>query len=311
MGGLKTLFMGTPEFAIPTLRSLIASPLFNVGAVYTQPPKPMGRGYAVQKSPVHQLSDSHNILVLTPSSLKDDTLFKTYAAFEPDLVVVAAYGFILPKRYLDVPRYGCINVHASLLPRWRGAAPIQWAILAGDQRSGVSIMQMEPSMDTGPILFQKEVIIDRDMTGGELYQRLANMGGDMIVPTLEACVQKTVLPQAQPGEGATLAPKITKDDGRLVWLKEAETLRNTIRAFNPAPGAYFVHHGERIKVLKTDVVKPRQEPCIPGTVMNEHLHVQCGQGVLVPLILQRPGKKPLDVTDFLRGYSLPAGTRLE
>lgn len=311
MRPLITLFMGTPDFAVPPLQALLKSPSFDVRAVYTQSPKPAGRGYAVQKSPVHQVADAHGMPVLTPEALKDEVAFATYRAFKPEIVVVAAYGFILPKRYLEVPEWGCINVHASLLPRWRGASPIQWAILAGDKRSGVSIMRMEPAMDTGPVLVQKEVLIDREMTGGELYHRLSEEGGRAIVPALEDYVRGILSPIPQPLDGITLAPKISKEDVRLQWSDPAEVLHNKIRAFNPTPGAYFLWHEERIKILAADVLASRDGPCVPGTVLNDRLHIQCGMGVLAPLIVQRPGKTPMDVKSFLRGYPVPLGTRLE
>jgi methionyl-tRNA formyltransferase len=298
---MRIIFMGTPDFAVPTLDALIAAG-HEIAAVYCQPPRRAGRGKALRPSPVQASAEAAGILVRTPENLRDPEAQQAFAELDADLAVVAAYGLILPEPILNAPRLGCINVHASLLPRWRGAAPIQRAILAGDERTGVTIMAMEKGLDTGPSFAMRETRVD-GKTAGELTHELAAMGGALLVKTIEALPE----PMPQPEEGVTYAAKLDKAEARLDFALPAIELERHVRAFNPFPGAFFEWHGERFKILAAEVLEAGGEP---GTVLDERLTIACGSGALAPTLVQRAGRAAMPVDELLRGISIPVGSRL-
>ena len=300
--------MGTPEFAATILAALTGAG-HNLCAVYTQPPRPAGRGHRLHPSPVHELAARHGIPVRTPATLRDPAAQAEFAAIPAVAVVVAAYGLILPALVLRAPRLGCFNVHASLLPRWRGAAPIPRAILAGDPESGVTIMQMDEGLDTGPILLQEAVPIGSETTSGALSAQLAARGAALMLTTLDAAARGALAPRPQPAEGVTYAAKLRREEARLDWRRPAEFLERQVRAFDPWPGAWFEGREERLRVLAGEALSDGG-PAPPGTVLDEHLTIACGEGALRPLRVQRAGRAALDAADFLRGFALPPGTVL-
>ncbi len=304
---LRLVFMGTPDFAVPGLAALIDGG-HHVVCVYSQPPRAAGRGMKTKPSPVQAFAEAHGITVRTPSSLKDADEQAAFAALDVDAAVVIAYGLILPPPILAAPRLGCINVHASLLPRWRGAAPIQRALLAGDAETGISVMLMDDGLDTGPILATRTTPIGPDTTGGALHDRLAALGAEAMGPVLVDLDAGRLSPLPQPAEGITYAEKLTPADGRLDWTRPAAELERTVRALDPWPGAWFEHAGTRLKVAAAHRVDGADGDA--GVVLDDALTVACGNGALAIERLQRPGKGPTEVGAFLRGYDLPAGTRL-
>jgi methionyl-tRNA formyltransferase len=304
---MRIIYMGTPDFAVPALRRLIEAG-HEIVAVYSQPPRPAGRGQREQLSPVHDEAARRGISVRTPVRLRDEQAQREFAEIGADVAVVAAYGLILPKPVLAAPRHGCINIHASLLPRWRGAAPIQRAILAGDRESGVTIMQMDEGLDTGPMLLQATCAIGPHMTAQELHDALAALGGESIVAALRKLEAGTLAATPQP-DGATYAAKLTREEGRLDWHRPADALERQVRAFTPWPGAWFEHAGERFKVLAARVDR-KGAGAMPGTVLDQNLTVACGEGALAIIRLQRAGKAAVDAQAFLRGYPLAQGTAL-
>ena len=307
---LRLAFMGTPDFAVPTLKAL-AEAGHEIAAVYSQPPRPAGRGQKARPSPVQAYAERRGWPVRTPKTLKDSEAQADFAALKLDAAVVVAYGLLLPQAVLDAPRLGCVNVHASLLPRWRGAAPIQRAILAGDRETGVTIMQMEAGLDTGPMLLKEAVPIGPQTTAQDLHDRLAALGAAMINRALAGLVDGSLQPQPQPDQGVTYAAKIDKAEGRLDWRESATDLDRRVRAFTPWPGAYFeveTEKGrERVKVLAAEL---RGESGLPGTVLDGKATIACGEGALRLVSVQRAGKAPMEADAFLRGFALPAGTVL-
>ena len=303
---LRLAFMGTPAFSIAPLAALISAG-HEIAAVYSQPPRPAGRGHALQKSPVHAFAEANAIPVMTPKSLKSAEAQAEFAALGLDAAVVVAYGLILPQPILDAPRHGCLNIHASLLPRWRGAAPIQRAIMAGDTETGVMTMQMDAGLDTGPVLMAERLAIGPDMNAGELHDALSPLGADLIVRTMAALERGAIAAQPQPETGATYAAKISKEETRLDWTRDAATLRNQVRGLSPAPGAWTEINGERVKVLKAALAEGAGAP---GTVLDDRLTIACGTGALRLDILQRPGRGPMAADELLRGFPVPAGARL-
>jgi methionyl-tRNA formyltransferase len=300
---MRVVFMGTPEFAVPTLAALHEAG-HEVLAVYTQPPRPAGRGKSERKSPVHLAAEHLGIEVRHPLSLRDLDAQADFLAHEAELAVVVAYGLILPRPILDGPRRGCLNVHASLLPRWRGAAPIQRSILAGDSMTGVTIMRMEEGLDTGPMLATARVPVE-DKTSGELHAELAEIGARLLIETV---AQLDVLkPEPQPELGATYAAKIDMAEARIDWAKPAELIEREVRAFAPFPGSWFDLDGERIKVLRARAIGVSG---FDGTVLDDELTIACRQGAIRPLIVQRAGKPAMAAEDFLRGRPVPVGTVL-
>ncbi|HWI76843.1 MAG TPA: methionyl-tRNA formyltransferase [Sphingomicrobium sp.] len=300
---MRIVFMGSPDFAVPTLDALVAAG-HELLCVYTQPPRPAGRGKGEQKTAVHKRADELGIEVRSPRTLRDHDEQGRFAALDSDLAVVAAYGLILPKPILDAPRGGCINVHASLLPRWRGAAPIQRAILAGDKMTGVTIMRVEEGLDTGPMLLKRETPVDRK-TAGELTDELARLGAETLVDWLNTPTP----PQPQPDEGVTYASKIDKAEARIDWSKSAEEIERQVRAFAPAPGAWFETNGERVKLLSADAGNDASGK--PGEVLDDCLCVACGSGFIRPLQVQRAGRGIMTSGDLLRGFGIPKGTILQ
>lgn len=294
--------MGTPDFAVVALRALYGAG-YEIAAVYCQPPRPAGRGQAVRLVPVHAVAVELGLEVRTPKGLRRDTEARAaFAALDLDVAVVAAYGLILPADMLAAPRRGCLNIHASLLPRWRGAAPIQAAILAGDAQSGVTIMQMDEGLDTGPMLLRESVPITGATTASSLHDALAEMGGRLV---LKALVENP--PSVpQPGEGATYAPKLTREDGRLDWGESAAALDRRVRALNPWPGTFTMLGDETIKVLG---LAPAEGSDVPGTVLDEALCVACGDGAVRITRLQAPGRAAMAARDFLNGRKVPVGLR--
>lgn len=295
--------MGTPDFAVPALRALVDAG-HDIAAVYSQPPRPAGRGKQPRVSPVQQAAEELGLDVRTPASLKADDQKAAFVELDADIAVVAAYGLILNQVILGAPKRGCLNIHASLLPRWRGAAPIQRAILAGDQATGITIMQMERGLDTGPMLTFAATLIE-DKTAGELTAELADIGASLICDTLEAL--DTVEPQRQDDAEATYAGKIDKAEAQLDFTQSAEQVARAIRAFNPIPGAFFEHAGERFKILTADI---SDQSGNPGIVLDEALTIACGEAAIRPMRVQRAGKGVMDTADLLRGYPIPAGTSL-
>jgi methionyl-tRNA formyltransferase len=301
---MRIIFMGTPDFAVPALDALVAAG-HDILAVYSQPPRPAGRGKAPRPSPVHARADALGLVVRTPVSLRGAEEQADFAALEADVAVVAAYGLILPVPVLEATKLGCLNIHASLLPRWRGAAPIQRAILAGDTETGVTIMQMEAGLDTGPMLARAATPVDAK-TAGALTAELADMGAKLLLAVLADLPAHPPVPQ--PEAGVTYAAKIDKAESRLDFTRPAVEVERQVRAFNPAPGAWLAIGGERIKILAA-AVEAQDGPA--GTVMDERLLIACGSGSVRPALVQRAGKGAMAAGEMLRGFAVPPGTVLE
>ncbi len=302
---LRLAFLGSPDFAVPALRALHGAG-HEIAAVYCQPPRPAGRGRHETRCPVHRLAEEHGLPVRTPARLRREAAEHAhFASLDLDAAVVVAYGLILPLPMLEAPRRGCLNIHASLLPRWRGAAPIHAAILAGDAETGVTIMRMDEGLDTGPILLARAVPIGPRATNPELHDALAGLGAAMALEALAADPPA----RPQPDGGATFAPKLSKADGKLDWMRDAALLDRQVRAFEPWPGTYFEHEGTAIRVLEAEPVVVESKAA-PGTVLDGRPAVACGGGALRLLRLQRPGRAPMAAEEFLRGYALPPGTVL-
>ena len=295
--------MGSPDFAVPGLEALVESG-HDVVCVYSQPPRPAGRGKGERRTAVHERADQLGIEVRTPRTLRDEEQQAQFRSLDADLAIVAAYGLILPKPILDAPKQGCVNVHASLLPRWRGAAPIQRAILAGDTVSGVTIMKMDEGLDTGPMLLTRELDIG-GKNAGQVTDELAKVGADALIDWLK----DPAPPEPQPDEGATYASKIDKGEARIDWSAPAEQVERQARAFNPVPGAWFEAGGERIKLL--EAAAGNDAAGKPGEVLDDCLTVACGSGYIRPLKVQRAGRAPMTAGELLRGFAIPKGTMLQ
>jgi methionyl-tRNA formyltransferase len=296
--------MGTPDFAVPALIAL-AKAGHEIVAVYSQPPRPAGRGKALRPSPVHEQAEKMGLEVRTPVSLKDEEVQAAFAALDADVAVVAAYGLILPRPILEAPRSGCLNIHASLLPRWRGAAPIQRAILSGDNVTGVTIMDMEAGLDTGPMR-AKHVTPIEDKTAGALTEELALAGAELMVEVLDDLPAHP--PVAQPEDGVTYASKIDKTESRIDFTRDAHQVERQIRAFNPFPGAFFEYRGERFRILAAHV-EDHGGPA--GELLDNSLLIGCGHGAIRPTVIQRAGKGAMAPGELLRGYDMPAGSRVD
>ncbi len=299
---MRIVFMGSPEFAVPSLDALIEH-AHEVVAAYCQPPRPAGRGKAARKTPVHERADELGIEVLTPKTLRDADEQARFRALGPDVAIVAAYGLILPAAILEVPKAGCINVHASLLPRWRGAAPIQRAILAGDEISGVTLMKMDEGLDTGPMLSRHTLDI-REKNAEEVTEELANLGARALIEWLE----NPTPPEPQPIAGVTYASKVDKAETRIDWNQPAKDIERQVRAFSPSPGAWFEAKGERIKLLEAAIGPDATGK--PGEVLDDSLDIACGVGLIRPLKLQRAGRSAMAPSDLLRGFPITEGTIL-
>ncbi|MGF1651179.1 MAG: methionyl-tRNA formyltransferase [Hyphomicrobiaceae bacterium] len=324
---MRVIFMGTPAFSVPTLSEIISAG-HNVVAVYTQPPRPAGRGMAETKSPVHLEAESAGIAISTPKSLRGTDVQRAFAAHGADVAVVVAYGLILPKPILDAPRFGCLNLHASALPRWRGAAPIQRAVMAGDHETAAMVMRMDEGLDTGPVCLAQRVPIGPDMTAGDLHDRLSIEGADLIVRALAALERGSLTFTPQAETGVTYAAKIDKAEAEIRFDRPAAEVHNHIRGLSPFPGAWCSFESEnaetnsapeRLKVLRSEVLGDREAHGLfadnrplpePGTVLDDRLAVACREGAVRLLTIQRAGKKPLRAEELLRGLRLRSGARL-
>ena len=306
---MRVVFMGTPEFAVTALNQLRTR--HEIVAVYTQPPRPAGRGQQERPSPVQAHCEIRGLTVHSPASLKTPEVQAAFAALKADVAVVAAYGLILPQAILAAPRLGCINIHASLLPRWRGAAPIQRAIMAGDTVTGVTIMQMDAGLDTGAMLLKGEVPIADETTAGALHDILAQMGGSLILEALDGLARGTLPATPQPGAGVVMAAKIDKSEAHIDFNRPARSVLRHIHGLSPFPGAWFSHAGERIKVLKAQTADTSaQRLGAPGTLLDDRLAVACADGAVRLNLVQRAGKGPMSAEVFLRGYALPKASVL-
>lgn len=309
----RIVFMGTPDFAVPALTALVEAGRTPV-AVYSQPPRRAGRGMKERPSPVHALAERHGIEVRTPVSLRSPEEHETLKTLAPDTIVVAAYGLILPADVLAIPRHGCLNIHPSLLPRWRGAAPLQRTLMAGDARTGVCIMRMEQGLDTGPVCLREEFPVPGSMTAGELHDALAARGARLLVEALDELDRGALVCRPQPEDGVTYAEKIDKAEARIDWSRDAGRVHDHIRGLSPFPGAWFrlgvgeSGEGERIKVLRSETVEGSGRA---GTTLDDGLAVACGSGAVRLLEVQRQGKGAMDAEAFLRGHPVPAGTLLD
>jgi methionyl-tRNA formyltransferase len=307
---LRIVFMGTPDFSVPTLAAIVEAG-HAVVAAYAQPPRPAGRGMREQKSPVHVFAESKGIPVLTPRTLRDATAQDIFKSHQADAAVVVAYGLILPRAILDAPRFGCFNLHGSALPRWRGAAPIQRAIMAGDRETAAMIMRMDEGLDTGPVCAAASIEIGPEMTAGELHDVMAARGAALMVDALSALENGTLTCTPQPGSGVTYAAKIEKAEAAIDCSLSADDVHNRIRGLSPWPGAYFevMHDGkpERIKVLRATRV---DDQGVAGTVLDDQGTIACADGAIRLVEVQRAGKRPMLLSELLRGFSLPAGTHL-
>ena len=309
---LRLAFLGTPDFALPCLKAL-AEAGHEIACVYCQPPRPAGRGHKPRPSPVQALAEQRGWPLRTPTTFKDPAERDAFAALGLDAAVVVAYGLILPAAVLDAPRLGCLNLHASLLPRWRGAAPIQRAILAGDAVTGVTVMQVDAGLDTGPMVLREELAIGPETTGATLHDALAELGAQLMVRALDGLDRGDLAAAPQPAEGVTYAAKLTRDEARLDWRQAAARLERQVRAFDPWPGAFAVlpRDGapERVKVLRASLAEA-PAGARPGAVLDDRLTVACGEGALRLERVQRAGKRPMTAAELLRGFPVPPGTRL-
>lgn len=310
---MKIIFMGTPDFSVPTLEALLASE-HEVAAVVTQPDKPKGRGKEIHISPVKECALKHNIPVYQPIRARDEAFIEEMRALHPDAMVVIAFGQILPKSLLKLPKYGCINIHASLLPKYRGAAPIQWAVINGDEETGITTMLMDVEMDTGDMLEKTVVRLNPDETGGSLFDRLSLLGGDLILSTLNKLEKGEITPQPQEHEKATYVKKISKSMGDIDWTMDAVSIERLVRGLNPWPSAFTRLNGKMLKIWEARVLEDpkKQAPC--GSVISadaDGLKVQTGKGILCITSLQIEGKKRMDTAAFLRGYPVEPGCIME
>lgn len=307
--GLRVVFMGTPDFAVPALQALLASS-HEVIAVYTQPPRPKGRGQQVQRSPVHEITAAANIPVHHPLSLKKDPeAVATFRALAADIAIVAAYGLILPAAVLDAPKYGCLNIHASLLPRWRGASPIQHAVWHGDEKSGVTIMQMNEGLDTGDMIVTAETVLTPETTAQSLHDKLAQLGGPLVVDLLDRLARGETLPhQKQDEAGAVYARLLSKADGQIDWTKDAASIDRQVRALNPWPGTYFLTaDGARLKVLNGRV--DEENATVPAGTVLDGAGIACGDGRVYRLLRVQPdNSRAMDAVSALNGGYLKAGS---
>ncbi len=305
---LRVVFMGTPDFSVPTLSEIVGAG-YDVAGVYTQPPRPAGRGMEAKKSPVHSFAEEAELRVFTPKSLRRADVQNEFATLGADVAVVVAYGLILPKAILNAPPLGCLNLHGSLLPRWRGAAPIQRAIMAGDKETGVMVMKMDEGLDTGPVALADRISIGPNSTAGEIHDHLSLMGATLMLRALGALKKGELAFTPQPVSGVTYAAKISKEETRIDWSKPAIGVHDMIRGLSPYPGAWFEAllggKAERVKVLRTVVVPGKGEP---GLLLDGHLTVACGSQAVRLTQVQRAGRRPMGGAEFLRGFPLGKGT---
>ncbi|MEK7688705.1 MAG: methionyl-tRNA formyltransferase [Deltaproteobacteria bacterium] len=304
---LRIVFMGTPEFAVPSLKALIGLGE-DVAAIITQPDKPKGRGKKLTTPPVREAALKYNIPVFQPEKIKDEPFITAIRNFFPDVIAVVAYGKILPKAILDIPPKGCINVHASILPKYRGAAPINWAIINGEKETGITTMLLDEGMDTGDMLLTEKVEIRNDDTASSLHDRLKYIGADLLIKTIKGIKSETIRPIPQDDSQATYAPMLKKEDGRIDWTMKTEEIKNLIRGLNPWPGAYTRWDGKQIKIFKAEVEAGVKEE--PGTVINistEGIFVATGKGILLIKELQPENKNRMTASEFIKGYRIVKG----
>lgn len=304
---MKIVFMGTSEFAVPALEKM-AMVGHDISLVLTKAPSKSGRGHKLHKSPIHQLSERLGLEVLTPGTLKSVEVQNIIRSENPDIIVVTSYGHIVPQSILDIPKYGCLNIHPSILPRWRGAAPIERTILVNDKETAVCIMKMDAGLDTGDVLTMKKVSIKPDATAESLSKSLADLGADMLIKVLDNI--GSITPERQSSEGVTYAHKLRKDEGIINWSDTAEKINCMVRALNPWPGCFFKYKDEYIRILSA-VIDTNEHSGVPGEVLDGNMRIACGSGCLTPLELQRPGKRPLERKDFLNGMQIRKGVVLQ
>lgn len=306
---MRIIFMGTPDFAVLALQNIIDSPEHEVVAVYSQPPKPIGRGHKVKLMPIHKLAADNNIPVLNPTSFKNADDVESFVNYNADIAVVAAYGLLLPDAILNAPKNGCLNIHSSILPRWRGAAPIHRAMLAGDKKTGVTIMQMDSGLDTGDMIAVKETTIDDNIYIQELHDTLANDGAELLMQVLGSYSGEAISPTPQPESGTTYAKKIKKDEGHINWNMTANEIYRHIRALNPWPGTYFYIEEEKFNILEADIItESHNHPT--GITVDDKLTISCQDGYIIPTLIKRSGKKAMDGKSLLCGYKVDKNIQL-
>ncbi len=309
----RVIFMGTPDFAVPTLQALLAAPDFEVVGVVTQPDRPAGRGRAIQESPVKQAALAAGVPIVQPEKLRQPGVFEQLQSWNPDLIVVAAFGQILRQNVLDLPRYGCVNVHASLLPRWRGAAPIQAAIRVGDRQTGITIMKMDAGLDTGPMLSQRAIPIDPKDTGQTLHDKLATLGGPLLIETLPPYLRGEIVPRPQDESSQTYAPMLKKEDGVIDWTQPAEAIDRQVRAFDPWPGTYTHWNGQPLKVLSGSVAPNHSHDAQTGMVIqlpDGAIAVTTGSGLYCFDQVQLPGRPAMPIGALVNGHAAFVRSRL-
>ena len=305
MKNKKIIFMGTPNIAAQHLNILIENNL-NIVGIFTQPPRKKNRGMRIEKSDVHQIADKNNIEVFYPSTI-DDTVIQQVKSLEPDLIIVIAYGIILPSSFLNIPKYGCINIHVSLLPRWRGAAPIEHALLAGDDKTGISIISVSPKLDAGDILMQESFTLDKDINRDELTLNLTNLGKKTLMKTLPLLFENKLIRKKQDESKVTYANKFLSEDRKINFYNSTDDVFNHIRAHGPKPGSWFTYKGERIKIIKAKKINELGES---STILNKDFMIACKDGAILPLLIQREGKKVVSLDDFLRGFTFSIHDKL-
>ena len=301
----KIIFMGTPDIAAQHLNVLFKKNL-NIVGVFTQPPRKKNRGMRIEKSEVHQIAEKNNIEVFYPTSI-DVTVIEKVKSLEPDLIIVIAYGIILPLKFLNIPKYGCINIHVSLLPRWRGAAPIEHALLAGDEKTGISIISISPKLDAGDILMQESFAIDKDINSDDLTINLTNLGKKTLMETLPLLFENKLIRKKQDESKVTYANKFISEDRKINFYNSSDDVYNHIRAHGPKPGSWFTYRGERIKIIKA---KKINELGKSSTILNKDFMIACKDGAILPLLIQREGKKVVSLDDFLRGFTFSIQDKL-
>jgi methionyl-tRNA formyltransferase len=301
----KIIFMGTPDIAAQHLNVLFKKNL-NIVGVFTQPPRKKNRGMRIEKSEVHQIAEKNNIEVFYPTSI-DVTVIEKVKSLEPDLIIVIAYGIILPSKFLNIPKYGCINIHVSLLPRWRGAAPIEHALLAGDEKTGISVISISPKLDAGDILMQESFAIDKDINSDDLTINLTNLGKKTLMETLPLLFENKLIRKKQDESKVTYANKFISEDRKINFYNSSDDVYNQIRAHGPKPGSWFTYRGERIKIIKA---KKINELGKSSTILNKDFMIACKDGAILPLLIQREGKKVVSLDDFLRGFTFSIQDKL-
>ena len=301
----KIIFMGTPDIAAQHLNVLFKKNL-NIVGVFTQPPRKKNRGMRIEKSEVHQIAEKNNIEVFYPTSI-DVTVIEKVKSLEPDLIIVIAYGIILPSKFLNIPKYGCINIHVSLLPRWRGAAPIEHALLAGDEKTGISVISISPKLDAGDILMQESFAIDKDINSDDLTINLTNLGKKTLMETLPLLFENKLIRKKQDESKVTYANKFISEDRKINFYNSSDDVYNHIRAHGPKPGSWFTYRGERIKIIKAKKTNQLGES---STILNKDFTIACKEGAILPLFIQREGKKVVSLEDFLRGFTFSMHDKL-